>query len=656
MADQKVSNSKSGQGLDYQTVHQQSLDNPAEFWSEQAKNLPWYTAPKTTLEKDEQGSWRWFPDGEMNTCYMAVDHHVEQGRGDQVAIYYDSPVTMTKRSITYKELQNDVATFAGVLADHGVVKGDTVVIYMPMSPQSVIAMLACARLGAVHSVVFGGFAPRELAVRIDDAKPKVILTASCGIELHNILPYKPLLDEALFQANHQPDYCIVFQRSHFNAADMKEGRDVDWKEALLRTTPAPCTPVKATDPLYILYTSGTTGTPKGVVRDNGGHAVAMKYSMDAIYDQQPGDVFWAASDVGWVVGHSYIVYAPLIAGLSTILYEGKPVKTPDAGAFWRVCSEYGVKALFAAPTAFRAIRKEDPECEMAQKYDLSKLQYLFAAGERLDPATWDWLNHSLGLPVIDHWWQTETGWAIAANPMGIEPMTTKPGSSSKPSAGFNVKIFDADGNQQPAGEQGSIVIQEPLPPGCLYSIWGNHQRFRAGYMDPFPGYYLSGDGGYIDEEGYLFVMGRTDDIINIAGHRLSTGEMEEVVASHPAVAECAVIGIHDELRGQLPVGFVLLKDGHLLDPTVMEEAMVRLVRKKIGPVACFKKVMVVNRLPKTRSGKILRKLLRQIADGESYTIPSTIDDPECIDEISMIMAERGLIERQPVKEDDAPLQ
>ncbi|WP_299203155.1 propionyl-CoA synthetase [uncultured Amphritea sp.] len=628
--------------MSYKEEYRKSIETPEAFWAEKAEAVKWFKKPVTILSKDENGIDRWFADGEMNTAYLALDYHVESGRGDQDALIFDSPVTDTKQRYTYSELRDAVAKFAGVLKAQGVEKGDRVVIYMPMIAEAVIAMLGVARLGAIHSVVFGGFAPHELAVRIDDAEPKVVVTASCGIEIAKVIEYKPLLDEAIRKSAHQPDSCIVFQRPQVTAS-MIEGRDIDWATAVATAEPADCTPVKATDPLYILYTSGTTGKPKGVVRDNGGHAVALKYSMKAIYNMEPGDVFWAASDVGWVVGHSYIVYGPLLAGCTTIVYEGKPIKTPDAGAFWRVCAEYGAKALFAAPTAFRAIKKEDPDSELLKQYDLSKLQTIFMAGERLDPPTYHWTKETLGKPVIDHWWQTETGWAICGNLTGVEMLEPKPGSSTVPVSGFNIHILDHDGNELPNGEQGNIALKLPLPPSCLPTVWGDFERFRTGYLSEFPGYYCSGDGGYKDDDGYIFIMGRTDDVINVAGHRLSTGEMEEIVADHPAVAECAVIGINDPLKGQQPIGLVLLKNGVEIDDAQIEAELVAMVRKEIGAVACFRRAIVVQRLPKTRSGKILRKLLRQIADGQEYTVPSTIDDPASLPEIQEIMGRNGLV-------------
>jgi propionyl-CoA synthetase len=625
--------------MSYAAEYQRSIQEPEAFWAEKARDLDWYTFPQTILGKDENGIDRWFVDGEMNTCHMAVDANIAAGRGDQVAIYYDSPVTDSKEAITYNELRDRVALFAGALKQQGVSKGDRVLIYMPMVAEAAIAMLAVARLGAIHSVVFGGFAAKELAVRVDDAAPKVVVTASCGIEVDRVIPYKPLLDEAIDIASHKPDCCIILEREQAQA-DMQAGRDITWADAVADCEPADCVPVNATDPLYILYTSGTTGKPKGVVRDNGGHAVALKYSMKAIYDMDAGDVFWAASDVGWVVGHSYIVYGPLLAGLSTVLYEGKPVRTPDAGAFWRVTEEYKVKGLFSAPTAFRAVKKEDPNGELMKKYDVSSLETVFVAGERLDPPTYDWIKDLTGLPVVDHWWQTETGWAICGNLMGVEPMPTKPGSATKPSPGFDVRILDDSGVEVGPNEQGSVAVKLPMPPSCFPTVWGDFERYQSGYLEAFPGYYCSGDGGYIDDDGYVFIMGRTDDVINVSGHRLSTGEMEEIVAGHKAVAECAVIGINCGLKGQLPIGFVLLKDGVDMSEESLEKELVADVRDRIGALACFKTAIVVKRLPKTRSGKILRKLLRQIADGEEYSIPSTIDDPASIPEMADAMARR----------------
>jgi propionyl-CoA synthetase len=628
--------------MSYVTEYQASIDSPAIFWSDKAKQLPWFKAPKKILSVDENGIQRWFADGEMNTCYMALDHHVEQGRGEQIALIYDSPVTSTKMQFTYSELLEKVARFAGLLQINGVDKGDTVVIYMPMISEAVIAMLAAARIGAVHSVVFGGFSAHELAVRIDDAQPKLLITASCGIEVNRIIEYKPMINEAIELADYKPARVILLQREQC-LASMQQGRDIDWADALGAAQPADCVSVSGTDALYILYTSGTTGKPKGVVRDNGGHAVALKYSMSAVYNMQPGDVFWAASDIGWVVGHSYIVYGPLLHGCTTIVFEGKPVKTPDASAFWRVIEEYAVKAIFAAPTAFRAIRKEDPEAKLLEKYDLSCLESVFMAGERLDPPTYEWISKIIGKPVIDHWWQTETGWAIASNLIGIERLPAKPGSATKPVPGFNIQILDANGLPLPPNVQGAIAIKLPLPPSCLSTIWGDFSRFDSGYLSEYAGYYCSGDGGYLDEDGYLFVMGRTDDIINVAGHRLSTGEMEEIIAAHDAIAECAVIGVYDNIKGQVPVGLTLLKDGVNIRDADLQAELVAMVRKKIGAVACLKQTFTVERLPKTRSGKILRKLLRQIAEDQEFVMPSTIDDPASIDEIKIIMQKNGLV-------------
>lgn len=625
--------------MSYESEYQASIQTPDLFWKEKAAQLEWFKKPSTILAKDENGIDRWFVDGVMNTCYMALDYHVEQGRGEQVAIYYDSPVTQTKSTITYSALKTQVALFASVLRKQGVKKGDRVLIYMPMIPQASIAMLACARLGAVHSVVFGGFAAHELAIRIEDATPDVIVSASCGIEVSKVIDYKGLLDKAIELSSHKIKHAIIWQRPALQAELMK-GRDIDWEEAVMNAQEVDCVPVLSTDPLYILYTSGTTGRPKGVVRDNGAHAVAMKYSMKAIYDMNPGDVFWAASDVGWVVGHSYIVYAPLIQGLTTVLYEGKPIGTPDAGAFWRVCEEYGVKALFSAPTAFRAIKKTDPDSILLKPYNLSKLETVFMAGERLDPATYHWVNKLLSVPVVDHWWQTETGWAICGNLMGVDPKEAKAGSSTLPIPGFNVKILDDNGKEVGPNVQGNVAIKLPLPPSCLATIWGNHDRFNDGYLATFKGFYTSGDGGYIDEDGYVFIMGRTDDIINVAGHRLSTGEMEEVIASHPDVAECAVIGVKCVIKGQKPLGLVLLKDGASINENTLESELILTMRNEIGAVASFKEAKVVQRLPKTRSGKILRKLIRQIADGEDYSVPSTIDDPASLSEIAQVLALR----------------
>ncbi|EML5168399.1 propionyl-CoA synthetase [Vibrio vulnificus] len=621
----------------YQKEYQWAKQQPESFWQAQAKNIDWFEFPKTILANDANGIERWYPDGLLNTSWLALDYHCEQGRGDKAALIYDSPVTETKQVYSYFEMRDRVARIAGMLADQGVTKGDRVVIYMPMIPEAAMAMLACARIGAIHSVVFGGFAPNELAVRIEDAEPKVIMTASCGIEINKVIPYKPMVDKAIMESRWKPEKVVVLQRPQCDA-QLSSERDLDWHQAVENALPHACVPVLATDPLYILYTSGTTGKPKGVVRDNGGHAVAMKYSMSAIYNMPQDGVFWAASDVGWVVGHSYIVYAPLIHGCTTILFEGKPVRTPDPGAFWRVCEEYGVNVLFSAPTAFRAIKKEDPQGEHLKKYDLSKLETIFMAGERLDPPTLEWVQSQAAKPVIDHWWQTETGWAIAGNMVGIELMPVKAGSATMPNPGYQVEILDEMGLRAGPMQQGFVALKRPLPPSCLPTVWRNHDRFESGYLSQFPGYYVSGDGGYLDEEGYLFIMGRIDDVINVAGHRLSTGEMEEIVGAHPAVAECAVVGVHDELKGQLPLGFVVLKDGVKIDPTELEQELVGKVRNEIGAVACFKQALVVERLPKTRSGKILRRTIRQIADGEQYAVPSTIDDPSSLNEIEKVLS------------------
>jgi propionyl-CoA synthetase len=609
----------------YATEYRRSLTDPSGFWGEAAEAIDWYTAPPEILGADG----RWFRGGTLNTCHNALDRHP----ADRLALIYDSPVTGTKRRYTYGELRDETARFAGALAGHGVAKGDRVVIYMPMIPEAVIAMLACARIGAVHSVVFGGFAASELAARIDDAEPKLVVSASCGIEPTRIVEYKPILDEAIAQSKHAPDGCVILQRDQ-RPATLVPGRDVDWTDAMRAATPVDCVPVDATDPLYILYTSGTTAKPKGVVRDNGGHAVALAWSMRNIYDIAPGETFWAASDIGWVVGHSYIVYGPLLAGATTVLYEGKPVGTPDAGAFWRVVAEYGVKALFTAPTAFRAIKKEDPSGELARSRDLSGLRYLFLAGERLDPETYRWAGELLGIPVIDHWWQTETGWPVAADPMGLDPMPTKPGSPTVPVPGYDIRILDDAG--EPAVE-GNLVVKLPLPPGCLPTLWHNDEGYSAAYLSRFPGYYLTGDGGYRDDDGYLYVMGRTDDVINVAGHRLSTGRMEEVLASHPAVAECAVIGVHDDVKGEVPRGFVVLKAGASVDPAELSAELGQMVRDEIGPIAALRRVDVVTGLPKTRSGKILRKTMRSIAAGGAEQVPSTIEDPAVLDVLRPVL-------------------
>ena len=624
----------------YAEAFRRSLTDPAGFWGDAAEAIDWDQRPMTVLDSSGAPFHRWFVGGTLNTCYNAVDRHVSGGRGDQVAIIYDSPVTGTCRRISYRELQAEVALLAGALRGLGVGRGDRVVIYMPMVPEAVMAMLACARLGAVHSVVFGGFAANELAVRIEDAQPRVVMSASCGIEASRIVEYKPLLDRAIEMSSHKPGHCLILQRPQSVAA-MVSGRDVDWAQATAGASPCDCVPVAATDPLYILYTSGTTGKPKGVVRDNGGHAVALRWSMANVYDVQPGDTYWAASDIGWVVGHSYIVYAPLLTGCTTVLYEGKPVGTPDAGAFWRVISEHSVKTLFTAPTGFRAIRKEDPEGSLKASYDLSGFEYLFLAGERLDPETYQWARDQLNVPVIDHWWQTETAWAVAANPMGLDPKPAKPGSPTLPVPGYDVRILDEDGNEAAPGETGNIAIKLPLPPGCLPTLWHNDEGYISSYLSRYPGYYLTGDGGYRDADGYLYVMGRTDDVINVAGHRLSTGEMEEVLASHPAVAECAVFGVTDELKGEVPRGFVVLKAGVTADPDALAGELAAMIRERIGPIAALRRIDVVPGLPKTRSGKILRKTMRGIANGKDEPVPSTIDDPAVLDGLRPILLPNG---------------
>lgn len=627
--------------MKYQEKYNHSITNKEQFWAEQADKIAWFKKPETILSQDEHGFHRWFEGGKLNTAYLALDYHVENGRGEQNALIYDSPATNSVKKYTFRELRDEVARLAGGLQKLGVEKGDTVVIYMPMVPEAAMSMLACARLGAIHSVVFGGFAPSELAIRIDDAKPKVIISASCGIEFDKIIPYKPLLDDAIEKAVFKPKHTVVLQRPQAFAT-MIEGRDIDFIKLQNNSQPTDCVEVYATDPLYILYTSGTTGKPKGIVRDNGGHAVAMHYSMEDIYNVKPGDVFWAASDVGWVVGHSYIVYAPLIYGCTTIFFEGKPIRTPDAGTFWRVIQDHKVDCFFTAPTAFRAIRKEDPDAELMKKYNLSSLKSIFVAGERCDPPTLEWLQHISKLPVIDHWWQTESGWGMVSNMMGVEEFPVKMGSATKPVCGFELKILNEAGEEVKANEEGFICVKLPMAPGSLPTLWNDNERFKESYLNTFEGYYLTGDGGYIDEEGYVYVMGRVDDVINVAGHRLSTGSMEEIIASHPAVAECAVVGIADELRGQRPVGFVILKDGHTIDEASLESETVALIRDKIGAVAFYRNTIVVKRLPKTRSGKILRKVIRQLADGENFTVPSTIDDPLILEEIKQYLRTRKI--------------
>ena len=617
----------------YEDAYRRSMDDPEGFWSDVAEDVRWIKKWDQVLDSSNKPFYRWFSGGELNTCFNAVDRHVEEGRGDQLALIYDSPVTgNTVRTYTYKQLLDEVAGFAGVLQANGVEKGDRVLIYMPMVPEAAISMLACARIGAVHSVVFGGFASNELAVRINDAKPKVIVSASCGIEIGRVIEYMPLLNGAIDIAAHKPNHCIILERPEAKAA-LTEGRDIDWATAMASASPAECVPVQATDPLYILYTSGTTGEPKGVVRDNGGHLVALKWSMKNIYGVDPGDVYWAASDVGWVVGHSYIVYAPLFHGCTTILYEGKPVGTPDAGAFWRVISDHKVNVLFTAPTAFRAIKREDPDGKLMQDYDLSSFRHLFLAGERTDSDTLHWAEEKIGVPVIDHWWQTETGWSIAANCIGLHAFPVKPGSPSKAVPGWDVQILDENNTPVADGDIGAICIKLPLPPSSLPTLWNADDRYVDSYLTEFPGFYKTADAGYRDEEGYLYIMARTDDIINVAGHRLSTGGMEEVLSKHPDVAECAVIGVADDLKGQLPVGFLVLKAGVDKDHADIVAEVVAMVRDQIGPVAAFKTASVIDRLPKTRSGKILRGTMQKIADNEDYKMPATIDDPVILDEI-----------------------
>ena len=614
----------------YADEFRRSLDDPESYWRDAAGAIDWITPPTGILDDSAPPMYRWFPDAELNTCYNALDRHVERGRAEQVALIYDSPVTDQVVRYTYGELRDQVAKVAGALRDLGVEKGDRVVVYMPMMPEAVMTMLACARIGAVHSVVFGGFAAAELATRISDARPKVIVSASCGIEVSRVIAYKPLLDRAIDLADHRPDYCLIVQRPQESAA-LALGRDVDWDAAVSAAHPVDCVPVRATDPLYVLYTSGTTGKPKGVVRDNGGHAVALHWSMTSVYGMDPGEVWWTASDVGWVVGHSYIVYGPLLAGCTTVLYEGKPVGTPDAGAFWRVIAHHGVRVLFTAPTAFRAIRKEDPTGEHPAKHDLSRLRALFLAGERLDPETYRWASDLLGIPVVDHWWQTETGWPVAANPLGLEALPAKAGSPTVPMPGWDVRVLDPSGAPVPADVDGALVVKLPLPPGALPTLWRDDERYVSSYLSRYPGFYLSGDGGHVDGDGYLFVMGRMDDVINVAGHRLSTGAMEEVLAGHPAVAECAVIGVADALKGQVPRGFVVLKAGVSTEPEVVADELVQRVRTEIGAVASLRRVDVVAALPKTRSGKILRGSMRAIADGVEQPVPSTIEDPAVLD-------------------------
>ena len=627
--------------MGYAEVHGRSLSDPRAFWAEAAEDIHWYRKWDEVLDDSNPPFYRWFAGGEVNTCYNALDRHVEAGRGDQLALIYDTPITgEPARKFTYRVLLREVARFAGALRAQGVEKGDRVIIYMPMVPEAAVAMLACARIGAVHSVVFGGFAPNELATRIDDARPKVMVSASCGVEPSGVIAYKPLLDAAIDLSGAKPEKCVILQRPQVEA-ELVEGRDVEWGAALAGAEPADCVPLAATDPLYVLYTSGTTGEPKGVVRDNGGHMVALKWSMRNVYGVEPGEVFWAASDVGWVVGHSYIVYGPLVHGCATILFEGKPVGTPDAGVFWRVISEHGVRVFFTAPTAFRAIKRDDPDAELMKRHDLSGFRTLFLAGERSDPDTVQWAEKHLGVPVIDHYWQTETGWPMLANPVGIESLPVKYGSPTKPVPGYDFEVLDGECRPLGAGEMGALCVRLPLPPGCLPTLWNADARFVDSYLSEYPGFYKTGDAGYVDEDGYVFVMSRTDDIINVAGHRLSTGAMEEVLTSHPDVAECAVIGVKDELKGQLPLGFLVLKAGVEREDAEIVGEVVGLVRSRIGAVAAFRRAAVVKRLPKTRSGKILRGTMSRIADGEEYKTPATIDDPAILPEITEALAALG---------------
>ena len=623
----------------HERTWRESLADPERFWAEAASRISWDKTWHQVLDSGNAPLHRWYAGAWLNTCYNAVDRHVEHGRANQLALVYDSPVTGTQEKYTYAQLQDQVARTAGMLADLDIAAGDRVIIYMPMVPEAVFAMLACARIGAVHSVVFGGFAARELAARIDDAKPKVILTASCGIETGRIVEYKPLLNAAAALAHHRFEACVVLQRGQCRST-LDDDRDRDWSERMAIARPVRCVSVAATDPLYILYTSGTTGVPKGVVRDNGGHAVAMRWSLENVYGMRPGETFWAASDIGWVVGHSYIVYAPLISGCTTILYEGKPVGTPDPGAFWRVIDEHKVDVLFTAPTALRAIKREDPAAMHVRRYDLSSLRTLFLAGERADPPSIEWAEQHLDIPVIDHWWQTETGWAIAANCLGIEQLPVKKGSPARAVPGFDVRCLDGSGAEVAAGEMAALCIRLPMPPGCLATLWNNDDGYRKSYLEEFPGYYSTADAGFIDEDGYVWVMSRTDDIINTAGHRLSTGAMEAVLAAHPDVAECAVIGVADDIKGQVPIGFVVLSAGSRRDAAELQSELVAMIRESIGPVAAFKTALVVARLPKTRSGKILRGTMRRIADGMEYETPATIDDPSILDEINTALSKR----------------
>ena len=620
--------------MSYANLYERSLNDPEGFWSEVAADISWDTLWDEVVDLSKPNFPRWFAGAKLNTCFNALDRHVAAGRAEQTALIYDSPVTETVHEISYREMLDQTARFAGGLRALGVEKGDRVVIYMPAVPEAVIAMLACARLGAIHSVVFGGFAADELAKRIDDAQAKLVVSASCGIEGKKIIPYKPLLDEAIVLSKQKPKYCVILQRPQVGA-NLQSGRDVTWDDAM--GDAVDCVPVDASHPLYILYTSGTTGQPKGVVRDNAGHAVVLKWTMENLYGVKPGEVFWAASDIGWQVGHSYITYGPMIHGATALMYEGKPVGTPDAGAFWRVVSQHNVRTLFTAPTAIRAIRREDPDAALIQDYDLSNLRALFLAGERTDPETLNWATRHLKIPVVDHWWQTETGWPIAGNPIGIEELLVKPGSTALPMPGWRVRCVDENSNDVPAGKTGDIIIEEPMAPGALLTLWNADQRFVDSYFSQHPGHYASGDNGYIDEDGYVFILNRSDDVINVAGHRLSTGLMEEVVATHPQVAECAVVGVADAVKGQMPVGLLVLKSGCYPDPKTLEAEVVALVRAKVGPVASFKHALMVKRLPKTRSGKILRKTIRQIADGSDWTMPATIEDASALDEVERVL-------------------
>jgi len=624
----------------FDPIYRRSLEQMEGFWAEAAADIHWDKPWEKVLDESNAPFYRWFSGGQLNTCYNALDRHVENGRGDQAALIYDSPITGGQQTRSYKVLRDETARFAGALVAHGVGKGDRVIIYMPMVPETIVAMLACARIGAVHSVVFGGFASNELATRIDDAQPRAIISASCGIEPSRVVAYKPLLDKAIDIARHKPECCIILQRPQETAA-LRDDRDIDWMDAVADAVPQDCVPVDATDPLYILYTSGTTGEPKGIVRDHGGHAVALHWTMQNIYDVKPGEVYWAASDVGWIVGHSYIVYAPLLHGNTTVLFEGKPVGTPDAGAFWRVIAEHKVACMFTAPTAIRAIKQQDPDGEFARRYDLSHLRSLFLAGERCDPPTLAWAEDILGVPVIDHWWQTETGWAIASNCLGIDTLPIKAGSAARATPGWDVQVLDPDGHEMAPGEVGAIACRLPLPPGTLPGLWQANDRYKHAYLDRFEGYYETGDAGYIDADGYIFVMARTDDIINVAGHRLSTGAMEEVLAAHPDVAECAVVGVADELKGQIPIGCVVLKAGVDRAPGAIVGEVIHMIRDRIGPVAAFKKAVVVSRLPKTRSGKILRGTMQRIADSKDYRMPATIEDPDVLDEIQASLQSIG---------------